>query len=163
MPRPIPLTCTATLALSPAEIGDVILDLDRWHEFTGYGPLPGIRSAAFEIPPDPEADSIVGTRIAVVNTDGSTHAEEILAWDPGREIHLRLGSFSAPLSRFATHFDERWAFDAHADGTTTAVRTFELHARRWWGVPVLWLVRPLMKRAVLRSMQPLMAGGPAKG
>ena len=45
---------------------------------------------------------MVGTRIRVTNTDGSTHVEEIVEWEPARRIRLRIGGFSPPLSRLAT-------------------------------------------------------------
>lgn len=145
---PVRTTCSATLVVTPGAIASTLLDLDQWPSFTGYGPLPGIRSARFLA----RTPGVVGSRIAVVNTDGSTHTEEILEWDPERAIRLRLGGFSRPLRWFADHFDEAWAIEPHADGTTTVVRTFELHPRGWWGVPVLWVVRPLLRRAVMRSM-----------
>ncbi len=151
------LTCSATLRLTPAEIAAGILDLDNWPTFTGYGPLPGIRSAAFEAPlpanHESEPSSVVGTRIRVANTDGSRHTEEILAWDPEREIRIRLGGFTKPLRWFASHFEETWHITPKADGTTAVERVFELHPLGWWGVPMLWFVRPLMKRAVLRHME----------
>ncbi len=157
MSRCIRLSCSATLRVTPAEIAAGILDLDHWPTFTGYGPLPGIRSAAFETPPpanhETEPSSVVGTRIRVTNTDGSTHAEEIRVWDPEREIRIRLDGFSKPLRWFASHFDETWHITPHEDGTTAVERTFELHPRGWWGVPMLWFIRPLMRGAVMKHMR----------
>jgi hypothetical protein len=46
--KPITFTCEATLPQKPEEIASQILDLSRWPEFNGYGPLPGIREAEFE-------------------------------------------------------------------------------------------------------------------
>ena len=72
--------CSETLHLrihaSPESRRDrqQILDLSKWPEFNGYGPLPGIREADFET----KTDEIVGTKIRVTNRDGSTHVEEIL-------------------------------------------------------------------------------------
>ena len=95
--RPITFTCAGASALAPQDIAGQILDLSRWPEFAGYGPLPGIRVAEFEA----RTDEVVGTRIRVTNTDGSTHVEEVVEWDPGRRVRLRMGEFSAPLSRLA--------------------------------------------------------------
>jgi hypothetical protein len=47
--RPITFSCADTLALSPADIAGRILDLANWTDFTGYGVLPGIRAAEFEV------------------------------------------------------------------------------------------------------------------
>ena len=76
-----------------------------------------------------------------------------LAWDPEREIRIRLGGFSKPLRWFASHFDETWRLTPNADGTTAVERVFELHPRGWWGAGMLWFVRPLMKRAVMKHMR----------
>ena len=38
--RPITFRCNATLPLAPEVIAGQILDLARWPEFGGYGPLP---------------------------------------------------------------------------------------------------------------------------
>jgi len=62
-----------------------------------------------------------------------------------------MSEFTAPLSRFATHFIERWAFEPSASGTHV-VRSFELHPRTWWGGLLLRLIAPLMRRAVDRHL-----------
>ncbi|MBK7774781.1 MAG: hypothetical protein IPI43_11695 [Sandaracinaceae bacterium] len=43
-----------------------------------------------------------------------------------------MSEFTAPLSRFATHFIERWVFEPTPTGCRV-VRSFELHPRTWWG------------------------------
>lgn len=40
--KPITFFCQATLPLTPEEIASQILDLSKWPEFNGYGPLPGM-------------------------------------------------------------------------------------------------------------------------
>ena len=42
---PIRFASAATVDLRPDEIADQILDLSKWQEFTGYGLLPGIKTA----------------------------------------------------------------------------------------------------------------------
>ena len=69
--------------------------------------LPGIKAAEFEA----RTPEVVGTRIRVTNTDGSSHVEEIVEWEPDRRLRLRMGEFSPPLSRLATGFDETWEFE----------------------------------------------------
>ena len=105
--KSITFSCEETLAMPPEEVARQILDLDRWPGFEGYGPLPGIRAAEFEA----RTPEVVGTRIRVTNTDGSSHVEEIVTWEPDRRLRLRMGEFSPPLSRLATGFDETWEFE----------------------------------------------------
>ena len=75
--KPITFACEALLPQTSAEIAALILDIANWIDFTGYGIIPGIASAEFEM----RMAGIVGTRIRVVNKDGSTHVEEIVQWD----------------------------------------------------------------------------------
>src|SRR5204862_6286733 len=100
--RPITFTCRETLPLSPADIAGQILDVAKWPEFTGYGPIPGIKSAEFEA----RTPEVVGTRIRVTNTDGSTHVEEIIEWQPDARLVLHTTDFSPPLARLAARLVE---------------------------------------------------------
>ena len=146
--RPITFRNNATLHLAPEVIAGQILDLARWPEFAGYGPLPGIKSAEFEA----RTPEVVGTRIRVTNRDGSTHAEEVVEWWPDRQVRLRMSDFSAPLSRLATEFVETWEFER--DGAETRVtRSFDLHAKSRATRPVLWLISLLLRRAVARHLR----------
>jgi hypothetical protein len=72
------------VAPEPGEIASQILDLANWTSFTGYGVLPGITSAEFEV----RTPDVVGTRIRVTNTDRSSHVEEIVEWRPDRRVRL---------------------------------------------------------------------------
>ena len=74
--KPITFSCTETLPLAPGDIAGQILDLDKWTAFTGYGVLPGIKAAVFAV----RTPGVVGTRIRVTNTDGSSHVEEVVEW-----------------------------------------------------------------------------------
>lgn len=147
---PITFSCTATLHQTPEEIAAGILDLDRWPEFEGYGPLPGIQQAAFEV----RTDEIVGTRIRVKNRDGSTHVEEIMEWEPSRRLRLRMGDFAPPVSRLATAFDETWEFQRTANGTHVT-RSLALHPSSQLTKPLLWLISRLLKRAIARHLNQL--------
>ena len=146
--KPISFSCKATLSLAPSEIAAQILDTSNWTDFRGYGPLPGIKSAEFEV----RTPEIVGSRIRVQNTDGSTHVEEITEWLPDRRIGLRMREFAAPLSWLATGIDETWEFE-HANGVTKVVRSFQMHARSALTRPVLWLISNLLKRAIDRHLR----------
>ena len=88
--NPITFECRVELKLTGEEIAKNILDLGKWPEFQGYGILPGIKSAEFET----KTSDVVGTRIAVTNSDGSSHVEEIVEWDPERKLVLELKAFS---------------------------------------------------------------------
>ncbi|MCB9924939.1 MAG: hypothetical protein H6822_22360 [Planctomycetaceae bacterium] len=142
---PISFWCKARLRLSPEEIGDQILDVSHWTDFKGYGPLPGIKAAEFEI----RTPEVVGSRIRVRNTDGSSHVEEIVEWQLDKMIRLHMSEFSPPLSRLATGFDETWEFELR-DADTLVTRRFELHTR-----PVLWIISFMLKRAIQRHLNHL--------
>ena len=106
------------LRLTPAQVGEAVLTLENWPDFRGYGPLPGIREARFRR----RTDAVVGTQIAVTNRDGSSHVEEITAWLDTGGIVMRMSEFTAPLSRFATHFIERWVFEPTPTGCRRRTR-----------------------------------------
>lgn len=149
----ISFTCKATLSLAPTEITEQILDISNWTDFKGYGPLPGIKSAEFEV----KTPEIVGSRIRVHNTDGSTHVEEITEWFPERRVALRMHDFSVPLSWLATGIDETWEFQRDGE-TTNVVRSFQLHARSVLACPLLWLISKLLKRAIDRHLSQMRGG-----
>lgn len=101
--KPIKFACHDTLPFGPEEITRRILDLTNWPDFQGYGPIPGIKVAEFEV----RTPGIVGSRIRVSNTDGSSHVEEIVEWQPDRRLRMRFQDFSAPLSRLAPALRKR--------------------------------------------------------
>jgi hypothetical protein len=155
---PITFSCTEALPFAPEAIAGWILDLANWTGFQGYAVVPGIRSAAFEAHPP----GVVGTRIRVVNTDGSSHVEEIVAWEPGRRVRLDMKDFSPPLSRLAAAFEETWEFERLGDGTRVT-RSFALHPRTALARPALWLISLLLKRAIARHLRQMRdAPGPPR-
>lgn len=151
--NPITFSCRATLFQKPEEIANQILDLGRWPEFNGYGPLPGIRQAEFVA----RTDEIVGTRIRVTNRDGSTHVEEIVEWKPTRRLLLHMYEFSPPVSRLATAFDESWEFELEGD-QTHVVRSFDMYPKSALTRPLLWLISFLLKRAIARHLEQMAQG-----
>lgn len=150
--KPVSFSCRATLPQAPEAIAAMILDVSQWPNFDGYGPLPGIASAEFEV----RTPEVVGSRIRVVNRDGSKHFEEIAVWAPARRLQLVMKEFSPPLSRLAARFVETWDFE-RAGNVTNVVRTFEMHAASFATRPVLWLISFLLKRAVARHLQSIAA------
>lgn len=145
---PISFSCRATLALEPVEIANQILDTGNWTDFTGYGPLPGIALAEFEV----RTPDVVGSRILVQNRDGSRHVEEILEWAPDRRLKLRLHEFSPPMSRLAKWIDETWEFRA-VNGTTRVTRTLDIENRSILSRAPLLLISQLLKRAIARHLK----------
>jgi hypothetical protein len=155
--KPITFSCTETIPLAPEEIAGQILDLANWPDFTGYGVLPGIKAAAFEV----HTPGVVGTRIKVTNTDGSSHVEEIVEREPDHRLRLDMRDFSAPLSRLATGFVETWEFERVGDGTRV-VRSFEMHPKSFMTRPVLWLISSLLKQAVARHLRQMRGPEPIR-
>jgi hypothetical protein len=153
--KPITFSCEATLPLAPEGIANQILDLANWPDFTGFGPVPGIKTAEFDF----RTPAIVGTRIRVTNTDGSSHIEEIVEWNPTHELQLRMHEFSAPLSRLATRFEETWQFE-RADCATKVTRLFELHAKSLFARQFLWLISLFLRRAIARHLRQMAVAPP---
>lgn len=144
----IQFQCHGRLSQSPDEITDQILDLALWPQFGGAWPIPGIATAEFET----RTPEVVGTRIRVVNRDRSSHVEEIVAWQPGRHVQLRMAHFSPPLCWIASHFLETWHLER--DGVETRVtRSFALHPQQAWGVPILWTISFLLRRAIRQHLR----------
>ena len=157
--NPITFSCEETLPLAPAEIARQILDLTKWPDFHGFGPLPGIKVAVFEV----HTPGIVGSRIRVTNQDGSSHIEEIVEWQPDHRLRLQMKDFSAPLSRLATEFEETWEFQRTANGTHVT-RSFRLHAKSVLARLLLWMMSFCLKWAItrhLREMRTSVEGGPS--
>ncbi|MEZ4710144.1 MAG: SRPBCC family protein [Caldilineaceae bacterium] len=145
--QPIRFVCRATIAKSAPAICAEIADVTRWREFPGYGPLPGIASAAYER----RTADMVGSRIRVHNTDGSTHVEEIYGWESGMKVAMRLGEFSPPLCRLASHFTEEWQFVEDNDATLVT-RKFALFPKHSVTRPLLWLIGQFFQRAIARHL-----------
>lgn len=145
--KPITFTCYETLPLAPEGIAEQILDVAKWPDFRGYGPIPGIKSAEFET----RTPNVVGSRIRVTNLDGSTHVEEIVEWQPDRRLQLRMGNFSNPLSSLAASFVETWEFE-RIGNETKAIRSFELNAKSMLTKPVLWFISFFLNRAIARHL-----------
>ena len=144
---PIRFTCQQFISLKPEGISSNIADTAKWEEFNGYGLLPGIKKATFET----KTEEMIGSRIAVQNTDGSTHIEEIYRWEPEKTIGMKLHEFSPPLNKLATHFMEDWTFDQKPEGTLVQ-RSFELHPTSFFTKPFLWLISLMFRRAIAKHL-----------
>ena len=145
---PITFSCEQALPLAPEDIARQILDMTKWPDFHGYGPIPGIKVAEFDV----QTPGIVGSRIRVTNRDGSSHIEEIVEWQPDHRLRLHMKEFSPPLSRFATGFEETWEFKP-ADNRTHVTRSFRLHAKSVLRRLFLRVIAFFLKRAIVRHMR----------
>lgn len=153
--QPIRFACSTVIPATAPEICAAVADVSRWPEFKGYGPLPGIAQAEYEV----RTPAMVGSRVRVRNTDGSSHREEIYQWQPEEQISLKLYDFSPPLDRLATHFLEEWYFTRQTNGTQV-VRSFQLFPRQPLARPLVWLIARLFKRAIARQLAELAVGTP---
>lgn len=146
--KPIVFSCTEILPFTPEEVVRQILDVSNWPKFHGYGPIPGIQVAEYEI----RTPEIVGSRIRVVNRDGSKHVEEIVSWVANQSLQLHMKEFSPPLSRLATRIQETWEFEPQGS-QTKVTRSFELQHKSALARPILWAISFLLKKAVARNLQ----------
>ena len=146
--KPITFSCEETLSIAPDVIAQHILDVSKWPDFKEYLVLPGIKIAEFEV----NTPGIVGSRIRVINTDGSTHVEEIVQWQPDQRIEMHMKEFSAPLSRLATGIEETWDFK-RIDNATRVTRSFKMHAKSALTRPILWLISMLLNKAIARNLR----------
>ena len=152
--KPISFTCEETLPLAPEDIARQILDLSKWADFNGYGPIPGIKVAVFDV----HRPGIVGSRILVTNRDGSSHVEEIVEWELDHHLRLEMKEFSAPLSRLATSFEETWKFKRTGDETHIN-RSFQLHAKSLLARLPLWVLSFFLKRTIARHLREMRTRG----
>jgi hypothetical protein len=140
--HPIEIKIHGYTQKSSQEMCSALLDTERWSEFKGYSILPGIAHAHFET----KTPDLVGSRIKVENTDGSSHVEEIIEWDVVNKVALRFQDFDLPLKRLATHFIEAWSFKKSND-RTEVTRTMTMFPKGMIGWLMLIPISRLMKKA----------------
>jgi hypothetical protein len=145
--KSIEIKITAHLRKTPQEICAELLDTGRWPEFQGYSILPGIRNAHFET----QTPGMVGSRIKVQNTDGSSHIEEIVEWDAARKVMLKFQEFESPLRNLATHFLETWEFRPSEAGTKVT-RRMAMYPKGLPGWLLLLPISRLMKKAFEKNL-----------
>ena len=140
--------CHKLIPRTGYEICAAIANVAVWNQFGGYGFLPGIQNAEYEL----RTEEMVGSRIRVRNTDGSGHVEEIYRWVPGREVAMKLCEFTPPLSYLATHFTEEWTLKTGKQGTDVT-RAFQMYPTRGLTRPLVWLISRLFRRAIAHHLQ----------
>jgi hypothetical protein len=150
MPRARPLAferrCETTTTL--AEIVEAMLVPENWRTFTGWGPLPGIRSVEIVR----EVEGFVGTEFRVTNTDGSQHTETIVAWEDAKVLQIEMRDLPRPLRWFATHLIEQWTLEGSPSTVQphTLIRSMKLYPASWLGRIILLPIRFMMKKAIDR-------------
>ena len=127
----------------PQYIFDSFLQIEKWNDFKGFGIIPGIKTANFII----KTDSIKGTIIWVKNLDGSSHKEEILAFEKDTYLKIKMYDFSKPLSYFASFFIEEWALKKMEDGYKLE-RSMTLLSRGMISKFILKVISRSLKKAI---------------
>ena len=127
----------------PQYIFDSFLQIEKWNDFKGFGIIPGIKTANFII----KTDSIKGTIIWVKNSDGSSHKEEILAFEKDTYLKIKMYDFSKPLSYFASFFIEEWALKKIEDGCKVE-RSMTLHSKGMISKFILKVISRSLKKAI---------------
>lgn len=146
--KPVEIKIVGHIQKTSPEICREILDTERWSEFKGYSILPGIKNAQFET----KTPEVVGSRIKVQNTDGSSHIEEIIEWDVANRIALRFQEFNSSLQNLATHFIETWEFRESPYGTE-ASRIMTMYPKGLFGWLMLIPISKLMKKAFEENLR----------
>lgn len=149
--RTLEFTCTARLPQSPEQIAEHMLDASRWTDFQGWGPLPGIDSVRLE-----RSAEIVGSNFFVTNSDGSTHREEVIEWDVGERLLLRMTDFTAPLRHLASAIDETWTFERR-EADTLVHRSLAIRSRGLFASILLFPIRAMLRRAIDAHLRTLAA------
>lgn len=145
---PIIFTLTRVLPYPADAICAEVANVAHWNTFKGYGMMPGIQSAEYET----RTPNMVGSRIRVRNTDGSTHTEEIYQWVDAKAMAMKFCDFVPPLSQVATHFTEEWQLGPQGNGTLVT-RNFQMFPRSTLTRPSLWLISQLFRRAIGHQLE----------
>lgn len=140
MPR---FTTESLLPRPPAEVFTYITNLENWTTFTGYGPLPGIKSATA---PGPLA---LGTSVRVQDTDGTTHNEVITLFEPPHRYAVRM-ELVPPASYLMAHILEEINMHPYGQGTKI-VRTFTTVPRNAFTGFAVWLITFLFLRPAVQK------------
>jgi hypothetical protein len=143
------ITCYAerTLRCAAPPAFDFAVDAERFPPmFTGYGPIPAIRSITLEGP------LAVGVTRRIANSDGSMLTEQVTALDRPTRHAYSLGGFRAPFSWLVKRGHADWAFEAQQ--SITHVRwsyCFDLRSPLAYPLAAL-LLQFFMARAMQRCL-----------
>jgi hypothetical protein len=111
------------IAVRPEILLDFIASEDGFLSFGGFGPVPPIKTIAFEKGNAKQAGSV----LRVTNGDGSTHRETITGYEPGRLFSVRVDELSSVFGKLVAFGDERYELQPEGEGTALfRVFAFEL-------------------------------------
>lgn len=146
--NPIEFEVEKTIQNSPKEVCKNVLDVETWSSFDGYGLLPGIEKAEFE----KRTKEMVGSIIRVKNSDKTEHLEEIMEFETGKKIVMKIYDFPTALSYMATHFVEEWNFEKTGKYETLVMRKFQLFPTSFLTRPLLGQIAGFMERAIAKQL-----------
>lgn len=133
----------------PAGVFDYTNDAKNFVSFVGFGIVPGIREARYETEGEPR----LGSRRRVMNTDGTEHIEEIVAFERPTLHVSRITGLSAPLSWLVRWAEDAWRF-VPGDTGTRVDRTFTVELTSpLWSVVAFPLMHIFMRTAVNRDLR----------
>lgn len=141
----IELPLRSFVAASPERSFDFTNDAANLVSFVGYGPIPGIREAVYETPGEPT----LGSRRRVSNTDGTEHAEEIVAFERPSRHTTRITGIAPPFAWLVRYGEDEWRFTERDRGTEID-RTFTFELTTPLAAPVAWLILHTLMRAAVR-------------
>lgn len=137
-------TCDEFPCPPPVIFGGIV-DLSKWSAFRGYGPLPGIREATL-----PEGEQLgLGSRVRVLNTDGSVHHEVVRTFEPHQKYSVVM-ELSPPASYLMDRIEEDVELTETPTGGTRMTRTFTTVPRSVITAPLVWLITHLLLRNAVR-------------
>jgi hypothetical protein len=146
--NPIRFEVKKTIKNSPKEICEKTLDVETWSSFDGHGFLPGIEKAEYK----ERTKEVVGSRIRVKNSDGTEHLEEILEYESGKRIVMKIYDFPTALSYVATHFIEEWNFEKLGKDETLVTRKFQLFPTSFLTRPLLSQIAAFMEKSIAKQL-----------
>ena len=107
-------------------ICEKILDVKTWSSFDGHGLLPGIDKAEYEN----RTTELVGSRIRVKNSDGTQHLEEILEWEAGKKLIMKIHEFPIKFKFYCHAFYRRVEFQRVSKKTKRSLPEISNFIRR---------------------------------
>jgi hypothetical protein len=136
----------AFIPVRPEILLDFIASDEGFLSFPGFGPIPPIKSIAFEKGHARQ----VGSVLRVTNGDGSTHRETITGYEPGRLFAVRVDELSSVFGKLVAFGDERYELQPEGEGTAL-FRIFAFEPRSPLALPlVIPIVQGLMRGAMRR-------------
>lgn len=147
MPKPVPVTVTATAKVPPQRCFDAIIPIDLTRMMRGYGPLPAVTGVRDQVGP---WDAPGSTRVVEL-ADGNETPERIVAVAIPEAFHYRVGPFTGPLGKVVDHVDGSFLFDAAEGGTTAISWTYAFRPLRGRSLLVRALA-PLWRRYAAQSL-----------